>query len=105
LARRASILLAPDQARSIALEAASPELRASDRLEYGDIEDPEDRAFFVQLSPIIEVHAPNASRHVASSAANRGNAPRVFESGGIAGILFLVVRRARGRDRPRTTRR
>ncbi|HJL17180.1 MAG TPA: S9 family peptidase [Sandaracinaceae bacterium LLY-WYZ-13_1] len=38
-----------------ALEGASPQLRASDRLEYGDIEDPEDRAFFEQLSPITHV--------------------------------------------------
>ncbi|MGE0790323.1 MAG: prolyl oligopeptidase family serine peptidase [Sandaracinaceae bacterium] len=38
-----------------ALEAASPELRASDRLEYGDIEDAEDRAFFRELSPITHI--------------------------------------------------
>jgi len=38
-----------------ALEAASPELKASDRLEYGDIEDPGDREFFRQFSPIIHV--------------------------------------------------
>lgn len=35
-----------------ALEEASPALKASDRLEYGDITDPEDRAFFAELSPI-----------------------------------------------------
>ncbi len=38
-----------------ALEEASPELRASDRLEYGDIDDPADRAFFEQLSPITHI--------------------------------------------------
>ena len=35
-----------------ALEGASPQLKASDRIEYGDIDDPEDRKFFVELSPI-----------------------------------------------------
>jgi len=38
-----------------ALEEASPALKASDRLEYGDITDPEDRAFFRQISPINNV--------------------------------------------------
>lgn len=38
-----------------ALEGASPQLRASDRLEYGDIDDPSDRDFFVQLSPITHI--------------------------------------------------
>ena len=38
-----------------ALEGASPQLRASDRLEYGDIDDPGDREFFVQLSPITQI--------------------------------------------------
>lgn len=35
-----------------ALEEASPSLKASDRLEYGDITDPEDRKFFASISPI-----------------------------------------------------
>lgn len=35
-----------------ALETASPALKASDREEYGDIEDPDDRAFFASISPI-----------------------------------------------------
>lgn len=35
-----------------ALEGASPELKASDRLEYGDIDNPEDRMFFESISPI-----------------------------------------------------
>lgn len=38
-----------------ALEGASPQLKASDRLEYGDIDDPEDRAFFREISPITWV--------------------------------------------------
>jgi dipeptidyl aminopeptidase/acylaminoacyl peptidase len=38
-----------------ALQGASPELKASDRVEYGDIGNPEDRAFFQQLSPIANV--------------------------------------------------
>jgi dipeptidyl aminopeptidase/acylaminoacyl peptidase len=40
-----------------ALEGASPALQASDRLEYGDVRDPSDRAFFASLSPLR-----NASR-------------------------------------------
>ncbi len=35
-----------------ALEGASPELKASDRIEFGDISDPKVRAFFAKLSPI-----------------------------------------------------
>ena len=35
-----------------ALEGASPALKASDRVEYGDISDPKDRAFFASISPI-----------------------------------------------------
>lgn len=38
-----------------ALEGASPQLKASDRIEYGDIDDPEDREFFRQISPITHV--------------------------------------------------
>jgi dipeptidyl aminopeptidase/acylaminoacyl peptidase len=38
-----------------ALEGASPALKASDRLEYGDIDDPADREFFRELSPIARV--------------------------------------------------
>lgn len=38
-----------------ALQGASPELKASDRLEYGNVDDPGDRAFFQQLSPIASV--------------------------------------------------
>jgi len=38
-----------------ALAGASPELKASDRIEYGDVDDPEDRAFFESISPITHV--------------------------------------------------
>jgi dipeptidyl aminopeptidase/acylaminoacyl peptidase len=38
-----------------ALEGASPALKASDRFEYGNIDDPNDRAFFVELSPLTHV--------------------------------------------------
>jgi dipeptidyl aminopeptidase/acylaminoacyl peptidase len=34
------------------LEDASPQLRNSDRIEYGNIEDAADRAFFTQISPL-----------------------------------------------------
>jgi len=43
-----------------ALEGASPQLKASDRIEYGDIDDPEDRKFFVELSPITHVRRVRA---------------------------------------------
>jgi dipeptidyl aminopeptidase/acylaminoacyl peptidase len=38
-----------------ALEGASPQLKASDRIEYGDIDDPADREFFKAISPITHV--------------------------------------------------
>jgi len=38
-----------------ALEGASPELKASDRIEYGDITDPDDRRFFAEISPMTHV--------------------------------------------------
>ena len=38
-----------------ALEGASPQLKASDRIEYGDVDDPDDRAFFESISPIAHV--------------------------------------------------
>jgi len=52
-----------------ALEEASPALKASDRLEYGDITDPDDRAFFRELSPIAkvdEITAPTLFAHGAN---------------------------------------
>ena len=38
-----------------ALEGASPELKASDRIEYGNIDDPADRDFFKEISPLTHV--------------------------------------------------
>src|SRR5262249_47700502 len=38
-----------------ALEGASPALKASDKIEYGNIDDPEDRKFFVEISPITHI--------------------------------------------------
>ena len=38
-----------------ALQGASPALKASDRFEYGDVSDPEDRAFLASLSPMNKV--------------------------------------------------
>jgi dipeptidyl aminopeptidase/acylaminoacyl peptidase len=38
-----------------ALEGASPALKASDIIEYGNIDDPAERAFFKELSPITHV--------------------------------------------------
>jgi dipeptidyl aminopeptidase/acylaminoacyl peptidase len=38
-----------------ALEGASPALKASDSVEYGNIDDPADREFFKQLSPLTHV--------------------------------------------------
>lgn len=40
-----------------ALEEASPALKASDRLEYGDITDPVEREFFRSISPMTQVGA------------------------------------------------
>jgi dipeptidyl aminopeptidase/acylaminoacyl peptidase len=45
-----------------ALEGASPALKASDRIEYGNIDDPADRAFFTTSSPIT--HVRNVKRPV-----------------------------------------
>ena len=52
-----------------ALEEASPALQASDRIEYGDINDPEMREFFRELSPITRVDritAPMLFQHGAN---------------------------------------
>ncbi|HUO84814.1 MAG TPA: S9 family peptidase [Thermoanaerobaculia bacterium] len=40
-----------------ALEEASPALKASDRLEYGDIHDPAEREFFQSISPLTNADA------------------------------------------------
>lgn len=52
-----------------ALEAASPDLKASDRYEYGDIDNADDRAFFETISPIKyidQVKAPVMVLHGAN---------------------------------------
>lgn len=52
-----------------ALESASPSLKASDRLEYGDIDNPEDRQFFETISPytyIDQVTSPVMVLHGAN---------------------------------------
>jgi dipeptidyl aminopeptidase/acylaminoacyl peptidase len=52
-----------------ALEGAAPSLKASDRLEYGDIDDPDDREFFTAISPITyidQVRAPVMVLHGAN---------------------------------------
>jgi dipeptidyl aminopeptidase/acylaminoacyl peptidase len=38
-----------------ALQGAEPQLKASDRIEYGNIDDPNDRAFFEEISPIHQI--------------------------------------------------
>jgi dipeptidyl aminopeptidase/acylaminoacyl peptidase len=43
-----------------ALEGASPQLKASDRLEYGDIDNRDDRVFFESISPIRHVKSVKA---------------------------------------------
>jgi dipeptidyl aminopeptidase/acylaminoacyl peptidase len=72
-----------------ALEGASPQLRASDRLEYGDIDDPDDRRFFREISPITHVDRIRAPLLVSHGA----NDPRdpVAESD-----RFVRAARARG---------
>ena len=74
-----------------ALDGASPELRASDRLEYGDIDDPDDRAFFEQLSPITHINRIERPLLVSHGA----NDPRdpVSESD-----RFVIEARRRGVD-------
>lgn len=56
-----------------ALEEASPQLKASDVIEYGDIDDPEDRRFFESISPIRKVDRVAAPMLVVHGA----NDPRV----------------------------
>lgn len=43
-----------------ALEGASPSLKASDVIEYGDVGDPAERAFFTSISPITYVDSVRA---------------------------------------------
>jgi dipeptidyl aminopeptidase/acylaminoacyl peptidase len=74
-----------------ALEGASPELKASDRTEYGNIDDPADREFFKELSPITHVASVRAPLLVSHGA----NDPRdpVTESD-----QFVRAIRERGGD-------
>ncbi len=43
-----------------ALAGASPQLKASDRLEYGDVDDPDDREFFRRISPVTHIRSVRA---------------------------------------------
>lgn len=74
-----------------ALAGASPTLKASDRVEYGNVDDPSDKEFFVQLSPITHVSAVRAPLLVSHGA----NDPRdpVTESD-----QFVRAVRERGGD-------
>lgn len=56
-----------------ALEDASPQLKNSDRIEYGDIDDAGDRAFFRQLSPLTSADRIRGALMVVHGA----NDPRV----------------------------
>lgn len=55
------------------LEDASPQLRNSDRIEYGNIEDTADRAFFTEISPLSYAHQIRSPLMVVHGA----NDPRV----------------------------
>jgi dipeptidyl aminopeptidase/acylaminoacyl peptidase len=68
-----------------ALEGASPQLKASDRIEYGDVDDESDRVFFKQLSPLTHVAGVRAPMLVVHGA----NDPRdpVTESDQFVGAL------------------
>lgn len=74
-----------------ALENASPALKASDRIEYGDIADPQVRAFHAQLSPIRKADRITAALLVVHGA----NDPRdpVAESDRLVKLL-----REKGRE-------
>jgi dipeptidyl aminopeptidase/acylaminoacyl peptidase len=74
-----------------ALEGASPQLKASDRIEYGNIDDPEDRKFFAELSPIAHVKNVRAPLMVLHGA----NDPRDPVSE--ADQLVEAIRAQRGR--------
>jgi dipeptidyl aminopeptidase/acylaminoacyl peptidase len=70
------------------LEDASPQLKNSDRIEYGNIDDPADRAFFTQISPLSyadQIRSPLMVVHGA-------NDPRVP-----VGEADQIVRAVRGR--------
>ncbi|HEX6041997.1 S9 family peptidase [Longimicrobium sp.] len=72
------------------LEDASPQLKNSDRIEYGNIDDPQDRAFFTQISPLSyadQIRSPLMVVHGA-------NDPRVPV--GEADQIVRAVRHRRG---------
>ncbi|HYR07672.1 MAG TPA: S9 family peptidase [Longimicrobium sp.] len=72
------------------LEDASPSLKNSDRIEYGNIDDPADRAFFTQISPLSyagDIRSPLLVVHGA-------NDPRVPV--GEADQIVRAVRHRRG---------
>ena len=56
-----------------ALQSAMPQQKAMDRIEYGNVEDPEDQKFFVELSPITHLKNLSAQLMVLHGA----NDPRV----------------------------
>lgn len=68
-----------------ALEEASPALKASDRIEYGDITNPEDRAFFAEISPLAKAHLARTPMVVVHGA----NDPRdpVTESDNLVSVV------------------
>lgn len=78
-----------------ALEEASPSLKASDRLEYGDISDPDVRAFHAKISPlanaekiktpILVIHGANDPRDPVSESDQL--VKRVRDTGGSAAYI------------------
>jgi dipeptidyl aminopeptidase/acylaminoacyl peptidase len=72
------------------LEDASPQLRNSDRIEYGNIDDPADRAFFTEISPLSYAHQIRSPLMVVHGA----NDPRVPV--GEADQIVRAVRHRRG---------
>jgi dipeptidyl aminopeptidase/acylaminoacyl peptidase len=72
------------------LEDASPELKNSDRIEYGNIDDPADREFFRQISPLSYADRIRAALLVVHGA----NDPRVPV--GEADQIVRMMRHNRG---------
>ncbi|MBW3572911.1 MAG: S9 family peptidase [Gemmatimonadetes bacterium] len=72
------------------LEDASPQLKNSDRIEYGNIDDPADRAFFTEISPLSYADRIRSPLLVVHGA----NDPRVPV--GEADQIVRAVRQRRG---------
>ncbi|HEX2211684.1 MAG TPA: S9 family peptidase [Longimicrobium sp.] len=72
------------------LEDASPQLKNSDRIEYGNIDDPADRAFFTEISPLSYADRIRSPLMVVHGA----NDPRVPV--GEADQIVRAVRHRRG---------